>query len=402
MAWTEPLAGGYRGRYRNPSNPKEKIKVLQPDGTPFPRKRAAQHAATEEESKARRSAAVDKGTSTQLASIKWGDWWDQMTEKRDFPSDTRRKEEHLVAAHIRPKWGDTPLNKITHDLVQAWVSDEELKIRPGMSPGYALRIYGVFRLSINQAVKKKVLDSSPCVEIELPKVPKKAKPYLDVETVEEIDLHPRFKDAVEFGLETGLRPGELSGLHACMLDLKGGFLIVKHVYVTRRKMIRDYPKDEDTRVVPLTPRAVEILDRALDGRELTGGCGIDHFEETCDSVIVFRPPRQALVINPEILGTAMRRTTRAAKKPTKSPYSIRRGFGTRAAHGGMDAFALGDIMGHSDPRITREYVQQAPDALRRLTAALSPAPSAPGAESGAITDQGSPSTTLIEPQPHAG
>lgn len=55
-------------------------------------------------------------------------------------------------------------------------------------------------------------------------------------------------------------------------------------------------------------------------------------------------------------------------------YSGRRGFATRAAAGGIDAFLLAEVMGHADVRVTREYVQQGYDSRARTLAALGEAP----------------------------
>jgi hypothetical protein len=54
-------------------------------------------------------------------------------------------------------------------------------------------------------------------------------------------------------------------------------------------MIRPYPKDGDTRSVPLSSKAIEILKRRIEGRDLKSGCGVPHTDgATCTSHLVFR------------------------------------------------------------------------------------------------------------------
>lgn len=369
MAWAEKMATGWRGRYRHGG---DKVTVTQPDGTLFPRKRDALEAAQEEEVKARRRAATEQGTLS--ARIAWGDWWDTIVEDRTFDSDTPRNEGYMVEKHIRPKWGAVSLNKITKKRVQKWVSDEELKPRKGMSAAYVRRIYSVFSVSMNKAVKEGVLDGSPCVGVELPKIPKRSKPRLTVEDAEKMSaagqLRQDYKDLADVGLDTGLRPGELCGLHANRVDLERGWAEVAEVLVRNKRVIRPCPKDEDVRQVPLTPRTIEIIRRNLDGRNLTAGCGLPHTDGSdCESVLVFLTVR-GQPVNPNAAGQCLRRAAEKASTPRSSMYAARRGFATRAAEGGMDAFTLADLMGHADVRQTREYVQTTEAARRKVLAAL--------------------------------
>ncbi|TKG61305.1 tyrosine-type recombinase/integrase [Prauserella endophytica] len=375
MAWAEKLATGWRGRYRDQHGVKHK--VTQPDGSLFERKKDAIEAAEEEAVKARRTAAVKQGALP--ASIKWGHWWDTIVVDRTFDeSDTATAEKYIVKNWLRPKWGDTPLNKIPHDDVQEWVDDKQrgLGVRPGMSPRYARRIYAVFSVSMSIAVKKKVLDASPCVGIKLPKIPKKPKPYVETSHAAQLDLREDYQDAVEFGLETGLRPGELCGLHIHRCDLEKGWMDVVETFVHRRRVIRPIPKDQDARGVPLTSKAIEIVRRRMGDRDRSAGCGLQHTDgEACSSALVFLTAR-GRVMHPDALGQAMRRAAERAEMPRANAnmYALRRGFGTRAARGGMDVFMLAGIMGHADIRETQGYVQMSPQVRAQAMAALGERP----------------------------
>ncbi|MGI8308135.1 site-specific integrase [Saccharopolyspora hattusasensis] len=238
---------------------------------------------------------------------------------------------------------------------------------------------------------------------------KRAKPYLDAENAEKMGEHLRsdYRDAVDFGGETGLRPGELCGLHANYVDRERGWMWVREVLVARRRVIRSFPKDEDVRAVPLTPKAIEILDRQLKGRNLTHGCGLEHTDGTeCASALVFLSKR-GRPMRPDGVGACVRLASKKAEVPAVSLYATRRGFATRAAEGGLDVFALADVMGHGDIRQSREYVQQTPTVRARVIAALGQAPpltvihGAAGASLGADRDQQPPSETGIEANENA-
>jgi integrase len=368
-AWTEQLpGGGYRGRYRDADNRKQT--VTPPDGVSFKRKSDAKTAAVEAAVKAQRRAAIPAGTLPGRTS--WGSWWDLIALDRTFDdTDTARTEKAIVEAKLRPKWGTEPLNKITHKLVAEWVKTD-LKVGPGMSPGYVRKIFGVFRISIKLAVTDGPLDASPCTGIVLPKVPKRAKPYLAPAAADSMGKHLRedYRDAIDFGLETGLRPGELCGLHADRLDLDRGWMLVAEVLVSRKRVIRPYPKDDDARMIPLTDRAIDIARRRLGQRDVNCGCGVWHTDGgKCGSPLVFLTDRHRMMY-PDTLSWHMKQAAGKAKVACRSPYAIRRGFATQAAEGGLDAFQLAEILGHATLTEAQGYVQQTPAARIKLTTAL--------------------------------
>lgn len=359
MAWPEKLPSGrFRGVYRDANG--DQHTVVDEDGRGFRLKRDAKAAADEEEVKARRRAS----RKSPSAKLTWGEWWNRIAPDRVRPETNGHKNEaSMVKNHIMPEWGDVPLNQIDRVQVQNWVNDG-LRPREGMKPNSARRIYGIFSMSINMAVRRGVLDASPCAGIVLPTVPKRSKPTLHVGDSDDLSRQD-YKDAVDFMLETGLRPGELCGLHANMINRpRPGWLHVKHVYVQDAKLIRPWPKDKDERYVPLTPKALEILARRLEGRDLKGGCGVKHFEDArCRSVLVFWTER-GLPMTPIGLRSYLNR------HGLTGPYGARRGQITRALDGGGTPTDVAFMAGHSSLDQTADYWQVS-DALRdRIIAAM--------------------------------
>lgn len=375
MASAEKLKTGWRGIYYVHG---VKCHTKAPH---HPRKRDAIRAAEEARVRALREAA--RGDGTLSAGITWGQWWDVLREKRVFDeSETGLTESKMAESYLRPQWGDTALNKITQKAVQDWIDalaagdaprnlkkPELAKAKP--SPGYIARIYGVFTISINRALRHEVLGASPCVAIALPTVPKRPRPYLSVAGAETIGKHLRddYRDAIDFGLETGLRPGELCGLHLDRIDLETGWMQVRDVYVRRLKVIRPCPKDEDVRLVALSDKAIEIVKRRA-GAGHRAGCGAPHTDgERCGSDVLFRTARGRLM-DQSNLAKHMHRASHTAGIAGRGAYAIRRGFATRAADGGLDAYELARTMGWSDINEAWAYVQRTPSARARVLAAL--------------------------------
>lgn len=379
MASTEKLPSGkYRPIARDPEG--KKIPGL---GT-FEKQRDAQHEAEEAESRARRQAKVAKGSIS--AKIKWGEWWEMLAPTRVFESDRHLTERSMVASQVMPRWGETPLNEIETDDVQEWIND----LAKHYSPAYVDSIYCVFRVSINSAINHKppILFISPLKQIKLPKVPKKAMPFVMQDESHQLaeqlraglpskrpgeDLRRAPQDAyaraIEFAFETGLRPNELIGMHNDQID-RTGWVTVRTVFVQRSGKMRDRPKNGNVRTVPLSTRALEIYNECVAGRNLRKPCRVEHYGK--------RPCRHALVFvtsDGEALSTVefrrlMVEAAEATGLPERSPYALRRGFGTHLGRAGIDVFELAELMGHADISQTRDYVQQSPQVRNRVLAAL--------------------------------
>lgn len=359
-------SGNWRGLYVDADGKKQRV-----PGT-FPRKSDAREAAVDHEAKAKRKAAASDGTLS--AGTSFHDWWQQLREERVFQSDTAEKEDSLYRLYLEPKWAGQSLNGIKRLEVKQWVATD-LKVRPGMGPAYVRKIFGLFRLIMNAAVDYEILDASPCVRIKLPEVPKKARPF--VTTVEANEMRGKYSkrgsvyaSMADFGLEVGMRPGELAGLHVSRIDRKRRQVHVVDTYVERAKRIRPIPKDNEVRVVPMTDRACEIYDQRIADRDLKAGCGVEHYDgKTCASVLLFvnidgRPANQ------DGLRKHMKRAGAKVDIDVTGGYELRRGYATRAVAGGADVLLVKRKMGHSDLEQLASYVQENEAADAQLLAAL--------------------------------
>lgn len=394
MASFEKLDSGlYRGIYYVNG---QKRRTLKPH---YEFARDAKEAAEEAAVLARRQAAAQAGTLS--ARITWAQWWETFSADRVFDSDTGETEAQIVRIYLLPRWGTIPLNEINAVAVRSWVTDlqrgkaprdadERYARRGPLSANYVRRIYAVFSISIRGALDKNILTASPCVGVKLPAPQRRAKTFV---ATDELGLiAPTMKDyyaeAVEFLLETGLRPGELAGLHSHRIDWKRKVLVVAETYVYRKKQIRGWPKDGDERVIPLSDKALEILRRRLAGRDLNQPCGVEHMHGVkCSHPLVFRGHRGA-VMNRDTLNLQLRQAAERTETEAKSGYAFRRGFATRLAEGGLDAFALAEVMGHADINLSAEYVQQTASERGRVLAALGQRPALT-----AVEDLGRPGTS---------
>ncbi|MCP2168106.1 tyrosine-type recombinase/integrase [Goodfellowiella coeruleoviolacea] len=365
MASTEKLPSGrYRGVYYDASGKKQHTPARD-------RKRDALNDAREAEVNAKRSAAASRG---KLAGhTKWREWYPIWLESRVVEPSTEETELALIEKFILPRWGDEELAKIERDDVQTWVNELS---RQGFSAGYVRRIYGPFSASIAAALDKRVLMSSPCVRIRLPGS-RKGQPSNRIYARSTLDVVQRamadeYVFVTNFIAETGLRPAEFGGLHRNSIDRETGWLTVRETYDEVAKRIKAYPKDREWRLIPLTSRALELVDEweRLHPSDRTG-CGIPHQRGRCTSDLLFRLKRGQGPLATSTLGAAWGRARRDAGVPDLGPiYGLRHMFATQLAEAGVDAFEIARIMGHADLDQSQDYIHRTAGARLRILSKL--------------------------------
>ena len=187
-----------------------------------------------------------------------------------------------------------------------------------------------------------------------------------------------FRDMIEFGLLTGLRPQELRGLtqSEVVLDHQGRH----HVLIEQHKTSKT-AKDPQPRSVPLPHEAAAIVLRQIGAH----------------------PDEPHIFLNddgtPYEAGVYRRRLERWCKKakiPVKPPYALRHTFASLQADGDINIVTLGQLMGHTSTRTTARYIRasaehhkQAVDRTAAHILALLPK-NEPSTQSGAESVTGGP------------
>ncbi|WP_162184898.1 tyrosine-type recombinase/integrase [Allokutzneria albata] len=293
---------------------------------------------------------------------------------------TLDSEMSIVQTHLLPAWEDTELNKILRNPVQMWVD----KLAAKYAPKTVSRIYGVFRASLLAAVKYGVLSGTPCVDIKLPKLRTvRSKPTMMRSDLDDLYPHitPSYRFALEMCFNTGMRPGEFGGLHRHSINLKDGWLNIRDVFVylprkegVREEVLRyikEYPKDEEAREVPLPGHVVDMARLWIEENPARSGCGIPHRPgNPCKSDVLFRTPRTGLPLSNRTFENVLRYAWRRAKLPHIPPYGARRGYATTLAEAGVDPYEIARLMGHATLEQTMVYTQRTPAARARIVAAL--------------------------------
>jgi integrase len=144
------------------------------------------------------------------------------------------------------------------------------------------------------------------------------------------------RDIYEFSFETGVRPGELAALKVKDVILRKGIVIIQRTYSACE--LKEAPKEELKKPIPLSDRARELVEKNMEGKF----------------------PDSFLFINPNT-GDGYKTNNIGKIWREHSGISVtfyessRHSFCTQIVEGGATEFEAEILMRHSDPRSTRKY-----------------------------------------------
>lgn len=341
MAWfTELGPRRFQGGYRDGKGRKH-TKV-------WPTKTAALKWALDREAEVRAGTHRDP----RAGRVRFEAWWDKWYAARVVDPSTAAKDKSNVP-HVVSQWGRWPLEEIEQLDVQAWV-----KAMQGRGPEAVRQTYLLFASAMKAAVKAGKILTNPAEDVTLPVG--SPQPPRDLTVDEQGRLLAQFTEPwrtmVEMDLFTGMRWGEIAGLHRHRLDLARAEV---HVVETLRKdgSVKPHPKGRRSlRTLPLAPRIVEALEPVVAGRD----------------GLVFVGPRGGRLhystFSRRIWAPAVKKAGLAAPLPTF--HDLRHTYASHLEAQGVDVRVIQENLGHQSLRTTEIYLHVSPDARARVLAAL--------------------------------
>ena len=224
----------------------------------------------------------DSGKSfdfTPVAQSTLDDWFKYWCENisKNRRSNTMRNYRERFRINISPVMGEKPLMKISSFDCQEVINKmERVPYEEGKfySKGTIEQTYNALRVVFKAAVKHKLIKESPVFGVEMEKNHRRQcddKKYLT------LDEHRKFLEAAkkssnflqfQLMLETGMRPGELIGLTFDDVDWENKTLTIRKTMWFKHGWNVGPPKTEDSyRTIPLTPKALEILQAAKEKKK---------------------------------------------------------------------------------------------------------------------------------------
>ncbi|WP_122261623.1 tyrosine-type recombinase/integrase [Ornithinimicrobium cerasi] len=247
MASVHPRGKTWVVRYRTPqgTNAQKTFKGY----------REAQAFKAEVETQTNKGTLIDP-TYRRLTYADWHETW--MTQRPDLRESTRARVEGIARVHLLPTFGHLPVQRITQQDVQTWVTKQQV------APATVRRNYGELSNSFTAAVAAGIITVSPCRGIRLPKVPRAGMAILDHEEIEALAacILPRYRALVYLLAYGGLRIGEALDLTPADVDLKKGTVRVDSTLTMGAdgSQTSGRPKsDAGMRTVPLPSKIVSVL-----------------------------------------------------------------------------------------------------------------------------------------------
>lgn len=343
MAWVQRLPSGrYRGLYRDGQG---RSRVA--PGGPFTHKAAAQRAAAEAEGKARRSIWRDPDAAKRPLSEWVTEWW----PTRTIGAGTLKAQASYRDQHLLPRFGRTPLGSIRRQDVRAWAAE---LARSGLAPATVQRCVHLLSAALTAAVDAELIDANPAARLKLPKPPPAQERFLTrAEFAAIADQLPTLHDRLiaETLAYTGLRWGELAGLHRDRVHLDRGLFRIVETFNPKTGAMEPVPKGRRVRDVPVPGWLADELQR-LEQADVT--CRRPHVAGRCRSGLLFTTARGNVVWESK-WATRFRAAVDRAGVGHVRPHDLRHTYASWLLQAGRPLAEVGKLMGHESTATTQRY-----------------------------------------------
>lgn len=236
-----------------------------------------------------------------------------------------------------------------------YLSDGGLSVRSYTRSLIAVR--GFYRYLL----KRGAIKSSPCANVDLPRLKAKLPEFLTIKEVDSLIAAPdtggatglRDKAMIEVLYATGLRVTELVTLEVNAVNLQGGYLVA-------------FGKGSKERLVPMGEAAMVWVKRYLDEsrtRLLKGR----------RSKYLFVTSRGSSMTRQNFWNIIKRLALKAGVDQGKiKPHVVRHSFATHMLEGGADLRMVQAMLGHADISTTQIYTHITNERLKQLHKKMHP------------------------------
>lgn len=354
MPSVEPLPSGrFRVRWRDESGRKLSASFS------FPTSQAARKYGLDREAEVRRGEGRDPQAGKELLS----DWIRRWLVDRVVERRTLNKERSLLEKHVLPALGDLRLDRIDRFAVQSWVAR---LAKDGYAPGTVRGAHRALHQVLAAAVDSELLRSNPAERVKLPALPPPGDFHWTRAQIDATSAQLDGQDRVvlELLVGTGIRWGELAGLHADRLDLLRRRLTVAEVIEedVGGMTLKHFPKGGKWRHLPLDPSLREFLAEQLGSHPPLRPCGFEHPRRERCSGLVFHAKDRPLSRHTwprSVLYPALA----AAGAPAGRVHDLRHTYASWLAADGVPLALIQRLLGHASMRTTERYSHLQPDAI---------------------------------------
>jgi len=348
VAWARKLPSGrWQGYYRDKTG--KVHSVGGEERKTYRNQKDARNAAADQEGKVPRGEWVDPSRQIATVAERSATWLP--TKSRLRPSSLARLE-GVLRVHVLPRFGDYPLNRVSHADVQQWVMS--------LPAPTAHKAHDALAQIMRAAIANREITFNPCQDIELTHEESSEQRFLSRDEVALLadSIEPRFRALVLLAAFGGLRFGELAGLRRKRIDvLRGRVTVAETLSDVGGVLSFGPPKTKRSRrEVPL-PRSIM--------RELE--THLERYVEPEADALVFTGPKGAPLRRAGFRRCWWQPATAAAGLGGLKVHELRHSFVTLWRDAGADILDVSRRAGHSSVAFTLDryghLYQDRPDDL---------------------------------------
>jgi integrase len=274
-----------------------------------------------------------------VGQLSFGEYATAWMRLREIRPRTRELYTCLLANHLRPTFGATPVAKITPVAVRAWRAE---RLAEGCGVSTIAKAYRLLKAILTTAVQDELIPRNPCMlagagsERPAERVPPS---IAEVEAIADA-IEDRYRLLVLLGAWSGPRWGELIGLTRASVDLLHGTVTVSQAMVELRSGAYVGPPKSNAgrRTVHIPPHLIPEVEWHLD-----------KYVPRQPDAMIFTGPRGGTVRRNNFHLT-WHRARLAAGVPQLRFHDLRHLAATLAATTGATTRELMARMGHASPR----------------------------------------------------
>ena len=164
------------------------------------------------------AAHLEKSVQPARSFKEAAEWYEENVMSTYKPS-SRDSSHYIIKKHLTPRFGSMPVDSMTERTAQAWISD--LQKAGTLAPKTIHNMWKVLKLIIGKPSRD--------WEVRLPEIPESEQRYFTPEEVQKIVTAAKgqYKVLFQLAFATGMRIGELLGLHVEDVDTQNNIVYVR-------------------------------------------------------------------------------------------------------------------------------------------------------------------------------
>ena len=293
------------------------------------------------------------------------DWLDGRSRLR---SATKRSYSSHVRIYLVPRLGQMKISALRPGHISSMLSDLRQTGHRGrpLSASTVQRVHATLRAALNHALRMGILTINPACLVELEPA---SRPVPRIWTPDELNLFLRSTRDDELHMLyrlvalTGLRRGEVVGLHWSEVDLESGTLrVVQQVVQLGSRSELSEPKTKaGRRVIKLDSATCDALRNHWDRQVALAAPG-----PSASTPVFSRSDGRTL--SPEYVTRRFTRLSKAAGLPSIRFHDLRHGHASYALAAGVPIKVVQERLGHSSALITTDLYTHVLPAMHTAAA----------------------------------